>query len=64
MLCIKSTIYLTGQANHNDRNSKFETYDIEESKQIEKDLVHQYCKKQNSLGHWYLEFEICLEFGA
>jgi len=22
MLCIKSTIYLTGQANNNDRNSK------------------------------------------
>jgi len=25
MLRIKSTIYLTGQANHNNRNSKFET---------------------------------------
>jgi len=25
MLRIKSTIYLTGQANNNDRNSKFQT---------------------------------------
>jgi len=25
MLCIKSTIYLTGQANNNDRNSKSQT---------------------------------------
>jgi len=26
MLRIKSTIYLTGQANHNNQNLKFQTY--------------------------------------
>ena len=27
------------QTNYNDRNSKFETYDIEESMQIQKDIL-------------------------
>ena len=48
MLRIKSTIYLTGQANLNDRNSKFQTKKLE----------------LKMFGHWNLWLGIYLKFGA
>ena len=46
MLCIKSTIYLMGRANYNDRNSKIETF-------------HDFMEKIPSvwvIGYWNLRF--------
>ncbi|MEA1945742.1 MAG: hypothetical protein U9N83_00400 [Thermodesulfobacteriota bacterium] len=40
---------------------------MEKGKRIEKDIfinTGKNWKNRNSLGHWYLEFEICLEFNA
>jgi len=39
-------------------------YDPEKRQVNWKRNFHQYSKNQNSLGHWYLEFWICLEFDA
>jgi len=43
-------------------------YDIEErtfSRRVGTKAVRLFVKiNHNSLGHWYLEFEICLEFDA
>jgi len=36
---------------------------IQEANEFKK-IFHQYWKNHNSFGHWYLEFEICLEFDA
>ena len=46
MLCIKSTIYLTGRANHNNRNSKFQT-------------CSEYQKRNLSKLFWSLDIEFC-----
>jgi len=36
---------------------------LKKGKQFEKDFLITW-KNRNSFGHWYLEFEICLEFDA
>jgi len=52
MLRIKSTIYLTGQANHNDQNTN------------SKQKMSRWNYWLFSFGHWDFEFWIYLEFGA
>ena len=37
---------------------------LKKESKLKKILSINTVKKQKSLGHWYLEFEICLDFGA
>jgi hypothetical protein len=53
MLRIKSMIYLTGQANINDRNSKFKTDGI----------TARYPKYLKYLGHWNFDIICNLSIG-